>query len=66
LRFNGQQIREEMADYCLPKIGEMINRLDGLKDESLVPRSFVSAPEGLAQQLSLLEEEAEYNIDTDW
>ncbi|MCL7454484.1 MAG: DUF559 domain-containing protein [Anaerolineae bacterium] len=55
MRFTGRQIREQMVDYCIPKITEMINRLDGLKEEGLVPRTFHQGADGLAQQLSLFE-----------
>jgi hypothetical protein len=37
----------------------MINRLDGLQEERLVPRIFHSGPEGMAQQLSLSEVDVE-------
>ena len=51
-----------MADCCLPKITEMINRLDGLNEERMVPRIFYQESEGLAQQLSLFEETGEYDL----
>jgi very-short-patch-repair endonuclease len=65
LRFNGQQIRESMSEYCVPKITEMINRLDGLKEDRLVPRAFHSGSEGIAQQLTLFDGGAEYDADED-
>lgn len=65
LRFNGHQIRESMSEYCVPKITEMINRLDGLGEERLVPRTFHSSSEGIAQQLTLFERDAEYDLDED-
>jgi len=63
LRFNGHQIREELADYCMPNITDMINRLDGLSDEGRVPRQFYRASDGYAEQLRLLESPAEYDFD---
>ena len=63
LRFNGRQIRESLSDYCVPQIAETINTLGGLIDEGLVPRIFYQRPEGLAQQLSLFEENIEYDLD---
>jgi very-short-patch-repair endonuclease len=65
MRFTGRQIREQMSEYCLPKIAEMIERLDGLKEEGLVPRAFHSGPDGVVQQLSLFERGAEYDIEED-
>ncbi|HOU23633.1 MAG TPA: DUF559 domain-containing protein [Anaerolineae bacterium] len=61
LRFNSWQIREQAATYCLPKVTELINQLGGPEDEHLVARRFHSLDEGLAEQPSLLEDEAEYN-----
>jgi len=51
LRYNGKQILEETPKY-LVEVQETINRLDGLKDDGLVPRKFYP-DEGGAQQLSL-------------
>ena len=63
LRFNGHQVREELEDYCVPKITEMVNRLDGLTDEGLVPRQLYHTSEGYAEQLRLFESPAEYDFD---
>jgi len=63
LRFNGRQIRESLTDYCVPKVTKMINRLDGLSQEGLVSRTFHDAPDGLAQQLTLFEDRADYDLD---
>ena len=63
LRFNGKQIRESLAQYCVPKITDMINRLDGLIDDGLVPRRFYNLPEGSGQQLGLFEDGTEYDLD---
>lgn len=38
LRFNGQQIREEMEEYCLPTIAENINNLGGVDEGRVLPR----------------------------
>ena len=62
LRFTGKHINEQMGDYCLGKIGAMINRLGGLSDEGLVPRQFFSYEGGRGQQLSLFESPEEYRI----
>lgn len=63
LRFNTAQIREEMAEYCVPAITETINRLGGLSDDGLIGRRFVSAPEGIGQQLALFEEASAYGAE---
>jgi hypothetical protein len=63
LRFNGHQIREAIAEYCIPTILESINRLGGLTTEGLIPRTFdPDYPEGL-QQLTLFESGPEYEAD---
>lgn len=61
LRFSGQQIRESAASYCVPRITELVNRLGGLSQDGIVPREFHLTPDGLAQQLSLLESEPDYD-----
>jgi len=63
LRFNGRQISESLTEYCIPQIAQTINTMGGLTDEGLVPRAFYQTPTGLAQQLSLFEESAEYDLD---
>lgn len=63
LRFNGSQIRETVAEYCVPAILETINRLGGLTTEGLIPRTFdPDHPEG-PQQLTLFESGPEYGVD---
>jgi hypothetical protein len=42
LRFNGNQIHEEKAKYCLENIQDMVNRLGGLDTDGIVPRVFYS------------------------
>jgi len=62
LRFRGQRIREEMAEYCVPKITETVNRLGGLEANGLVPRPFdPERPE--VQQLTLFERGPTYDLD---
>lgn len=52
LRFNGKQIREKAAEYCIPKIKETINRKGGLTTEGIIPHKFdIDHPE--EQQLTL-------------
>ena len=63
LRFNGKHVREKMADYCVPKITEMVNKLGSPSNEGLVPRVFYPTPEGVAQQLTMFEEEQNYDPD---
>ncbi|MDQ2687739.1 MAG: endonuclease domain-containing protein [Armatimonadota bacterium] len=56
LRFNGQQIRESLADYCLPQIVQTVNRLGGLADDGTAPPTLAVSPEGIAQQMTLFED----------
>jgi very-short-patch-repair endonuclease len=63
LRFNGEQIRNGLADYCVPKITEMINSLGGLREERIVSRTFYPTSDGIAQQLALFEEPMDYDPD---
>jgi very-short-patch-repair endonuclease len=63
LRFNGYHIRGAMAEYCMPKITKTIRTLRGLSAEGLVPRQFFNVPDGIVQQLTLLEEGVEYDLD---
>ena len=59
LRFNTPQIREEMAEYCLPTIVENINRLDGVDEGRLVARRIdLDAPDGV-YQLGLFDDTAD-------
>jgi very-short-patch-repair endonuclease len=62
LRFNGSQIRETTAEYCVPTILESINRLGGLTTEGIIPRMFdPDHPEG-PQQLTLFESGSDYEV----
>lgn len=56
LRFTTHQIQEQMAKYCIPKIVETINNLDGLEEEGkFTPRKMdLNAPGG-AYQLGLFD-----------
>jgi len=63
LRFNTHQIREEMAEYCLPTIVKNINRLGGLEDQGIVPRKVdLEMPSGW-QQLTLADVEGWGELD---
>ncbi|MBK8418417.1 DUF559 domain-containing protein [Candidatus Villigracilis saccharophilus] len=64
LRFNGKEIREEKAKYIV-QVQEMINTLDGLKEDGLVPRKFSADGSG-AQQLNLFEEKALYSTEEEF
>lgn len=64
LRFNKAQAQENRAGYCVTSIAENIRRLGGLDDQALVPRKYHATPEGVAQQLSLLDQaDQQGNID---
>jgi len=54
LRFNGYQLREEMAKYCVPTIVEKIRRLGGLSEKRVIPRDI--RPDGSGSQLSLFDD----------
>jgi len=50
LRFNTQQIREEMAGYCVPAIVKTVNKMGGVDEGGILPRKIdLDAPEGLHQ-----------------
>jgi very-short-patch-repair endonuclease len=55
LRFNGNQIHEEKAKYCLENIQDMVNRLGGLDTDGIVPRVFYSDSGKNTQQFTLFE-----------
>jgi very-short-patch-repair endonuclease len=56
LRFTAHQIQEQMGEYCVPKIAETINNLDGLEEEGkFTPRKIdLNAPAG-SYQLGLFD-----------
>ena len=60
LRFNGKQVQEGLADYCLPRIQGTINTLGGLTEDGMVPRKFFEKGGVSGQQLSLFDESGEY------
>jgi very-short-patch-repair endonuclease len=56
LRFTTQQIQEQMAAYCVPKIVDTINNLGGLKDDGkFMPRKINLDSPGGAYQLGLFD-----------
>ncbi len=63
LRFNGEEIRERAGTYCIARITELINRLGGPQEATVVPRVFYELPDGSAQQLALFENESPYELD---
>jgi very-short-patch-repair endonuclease len=65
MRFNTQQIKEQRAEYCLPRIQDSLNNLGGLTEDGLVPRKFFEKNGEKGQQLTLFDEKAPYNTDSD-
>jgi very-short-patch-repair endonuclease len=63
MRFTGQEVRESLLEYCVPEITQMINKLGGPEGEGIVSRTFHDTPDGLAQQLTLFEDEVDYDLD---
>ncbi|MEW5986703.1 MAG: DUF559 domain-containing protein [Chloroflexota bacterium] len=55
LRFNGRQIREEMAAYCVPTIVENVNKLGGVDEGRPVPRQIDPATGEGMRQLGLFD-----------
>jgi len=50
LRFNTQQIREEMAQYCVPAIVKTVNKMGGVDEGGVLARKIdLNAPDGLHQ-----------------
>lgn len=62
LRFNGKQVRKQMAEYCLGEIERTVNTLGGLSEDGLVPRVFYQQGDQSIQQLSMFEQKAPYNL----
>jgi very-short-patch-repair endonuclease len=56
IRFSTPQIQEELAEYCIPKVLENINRLGGLEEGKLLPRRFDLDQMDVSRQLSLFDE----------
>lgn len=63
MRFGGNQIYNHMDDQCMNKILRTINKIGGLSNEGLVPRTFYSLPQGFGQQLTLFDSGASYNLE---
>ena len=38
LRFNTRQVKEQMADYCVPSVVKTVNSMGGLDERGLLPR----------------------------
>ena len=55
LRFTTNQVREEMAAYCVPEIVETVNRLGGVQDPHGAPRTYSNTKDGVVQQMNLFE-----------
>ena len=64
LRFNGKQIREQIAEYCIPAVMKTMNRLGGLSAEGLIPRTFDPDFPDAPRQLTLFESSPEYDVDS--
>jgi very-short-patch-repair endonuclease len=63
LRFNGMQLREQIADYCVPTVLETIERLGGLRTDHMVPRRLSLGAIDPSWQPALFEESPGYEID---
>ena len=44
LRFNTSQVRERLAEYCVPTIAGTINQLGGIEEGKMMPRRALSKP----------------------
>ena len=65
LRFNTQQIREELTDYCVPRIAETVNQLGGLEETDEAPRTYYPTADGMVQQLTLFDRASAYTTKPD-
>ena len=45
LRFSTHQIREQLSDYCVPKIADTVNELGGIEEGNILPRLAASRPD---------------------
>ncbi len=61
LRFNTPQVREQMAEYCVPEIVKTVNRLGGIAMEGGSDYSVMKSGE-VAEQMRLFEERAEFEV----
>ena len=53
LRFTTYQVKEQLADYCIPTIVKTINRLGGLAEANRTPRRLQWSPTESTEQLTL-------------
>jgi very-short-patch-repair endonuclease len=60
LRFNGKQVRERMANYCVPQIVKAVNRLGGLSEEHASPPTYIPTKDGVVRQYKLFETRSPY------
>ena len=65
LRFNTQQIRKEMASYCVPRITDTVNKLGGLEMLTDAPRKYYSTGDGIVQQMTLFNRKSAYDNEPD-
>lgn len=63
LRYNGAQIRESMAEYCVPEIVEMVTKLGGMQAEEDAPRRYYNTEDGIVQQLTLFDRSSAYTTE---
>ena len=63
IRFNTQQIREEMAEYCIPTIAKTVNNLGGLENTDDAPIVYYPTADGIVQQFSLFDRKSPYVIE---
>lgn len=64
LRFNGAELKERMAEYCIPEITSTVNRLGSLLAETEETRRvFYTVGSQTVQQLGLFEPPSEYSED---
>jgi very-short-patch-repair endonuclease len=55
LRFNTVQVREQMAEYCVPELVRTVKRLGGLAESS---RKHIPTKSGFEQQFRLFDDKA--------
>ena len=57
LRFSTLQIKEQMAEFCVPNIAKTINRLGGLEENRIVPRTIdLNTSTNRCRQLGLFDD----------
>jgi very-short-patch-repair endonuclease len=54
LRFNTLQVREQLSEYCVPKIADTVNELGGIDEGKFLPRRAIGKP-GESYQMGLFE-----------